>query len=275
MIIALHGLSTMHCNLKTEIRIAKELGFGGIEIVASKLIRFIENEGSLSDLKAMMNDADVVPVAINAIKDVEVQSTCERNKVIEETKLLSRTAQELGCPTIQLVPFCSLDGRPLEDILKLTAMNIKEIAKIGQEFNVRYQLEPIAFSGIHSLKDSLKLIDIVDEPNVGMVIDFWHLWAGGETEPEEVAKLDKEIIYGIHFCDGKKNPKGAEWDEAALRSYLPGDGDMDVQAWVDAVKKTGYEGSWSSELYSPKHWEYDLMDIAKETKLRMENYILN
>ena len=275
MIIALHGLSTMHCNLKTEVRIAKELGFGGIEIVASKLIRYIENEGSLRELKSLMDEANIVPVGINAIKDVEVQSTIERNKVMKETKLLCNAAKAIGCPTIQLVPFCSLDGRPLEDILNMTALNIKEIAKVGQQFNVRFQLEPIAFSGIHSLKESLRLIELVGEPNVGMVIDFWHLWAGGETEPSEVAALDKDMIYGIHFCDGKKNPAGVEWDEAVLRAYLPGDGDMDVQAWVDAVKSTGYDGSWSSELYSPKHWEYDLFDIAKETKQRMEKYILN
>jgi hypothetical protein len=39
------------------------------------------------------------------------------------------------------------------------------------------------------------------------------------------------------------------------------------------VKSTGYDGYWSSELLSPKHWEWDLWDVARETKARMERYI--
>ena len=273
MIIALHGLSTMHCNIVTEIRLARELGFGGIELVADKLLRFMEHEGSLKDFKALMDEAKIVPVCINAIKDVEVQSAKERNMMLNQAEVLTNAASIIGCPTLQLVPFCSLDGRDLDDVLMLTAANIKQIAQIGQKYGVRYQLEPIAYSAIHSLKASLKLIDLIQEPNIGMVIDFWHLWAGGETEPAEVAQLNKNMIYGIHFCDGKKKGAEEDWDEAALRSYLPGDGDIDMAAWVKAVKSTGYDGSWSSELYSPKHWEYDLYEIAKETKLRMEKYI--
>lgn len=274
MVIALHGLSTMHCNIKTEVRIAKELGFGGIEMVESKLLRYLENGGNLTELRNLLKESEILPTCINALKDVEVQPSLQRSSMLQQCEVLCNAAETIGCPTIQLVPFCSLDGRNLDEVLQLTAMNIREIAKIGQRHGVRFQLEPIAYSDIHSLKSSLRLIELAGEPNVGMVIDFWHLWAGGETQPEEVAKLDNKLIYGVHFCDGKKNPPGNEWDEAVLRSYLPGDGDMDIQAWVDAVKATGYDGTWSSELYSPTHWELDLYDIARETKFLMEKYIL-
>ena len=95
---------------------------------------------------------------------------------------------------------------------------------------------------------------MADRKNVGMVIDFWHLWAGRETTPDDVAQLDKAMIYGIHFCDGKAIPKRGKWTEEGCRGYLPGEGDIPVAEWVAAVKATGYNGSWSSELLSPKHW---------------------
>ena len=158
-------------------------------------------------------------------------------------------------------------------MLALTARNVAGIADIGKRHGVRMQLEPIAWSPIHSLKQSLQLIAAAGRDNVGMVIDFWHLWAGGETTPDEVAALPGSMIYGVHFCDGMRHVEGTEWDEPALRGYLPGEGKLDIKTWVQAVKATGFDGVWSSELLSPKHWEWDLWEIARETKARMEQYI--
>jgi sugar phosphate isomerase/epimerase len=54
---------------------------------------------------------------------------------------------------------------------------------------------------------------------------------------------------------------------------LPGEGEIPIKEWVEAVKSTGFDGVYSSELLSPKHWEWDILEIARETKLRMENYL--
>jgi sugar phosphate isomerase/epimerase len=192
---------------------------------------------------------------------------------MKEAERLCAAAQALGCPTVQLVPFCGLAGRPYPEVLKLTARNVADLADLGKRYGVRFQLEPIAWSPIHSLKQSLELLDAAGRDNVGMVIDFWHLWAGGETKPDEVAALPAATIYGVHFCDGVKHEGPGEWDEPALRGYLPGEGNIPIPEWVAAVKATGFDGVWSSELLSPKHWEWDLAEVARETKARMEKYI--
>ena len=159
------------------------------------------------------------------------------------------------------------------EVRKLTAKNIAELADIGSRHNVSYQLEPIAWSPIHTLAQSLEVIDVVARANVGMVIDFWHLEAGGGTKPDEVAKLDASLIYGVHFCDGIHHSRDTEWIEKDLRGFLPGDGKIPIREWVDAVRATGFDGVWSSELFSPQHWEWDLWEIARESKMRMERYL--
>ena len=190
-----------------------------------------------------------------------------------EAERLCAVAHVIGCPTIQLVPSCGLEGREWEEVLELTARNIADIADIGKQYGVRFQLEPIAWSPIHSLSQSLEVIGKAGRDNVGMVIDFWHLWAGGETTPEEVSRLDSSQIYGVHFCDGKRREPGTEWVEVNLRGYLPGEGDIPINQWVDAVRATGFDGVWSCELLSPRHWEWDLLEIALETKARMAKYV--
>jgi sugar phosphate isomerase/epimerase len=272
MIITMHGLTTMHCNIKTDIRLAREAGYEALEIVEMKLLRYLDMGFEAKELNPLFNAYDIRPLCINALKEVERVEPKEREALMIEAERLCAAAEVIGCPTIQLVPFCGLEGRPWDEVLELTARNVADIADIGKRHGVRFQLEPIAWSPIHSLAQSLELMEAAGRDNVGMVIDFWHLWAGEETTPDDVAQLSSSQIYGIHFCDGKRHVPGTEWVEVDLRGYLPGEGDIPVQEWVDAVQSTGFDGVWSCELLSPRHWEWDLLEIAIETKARLEQY---
>lgn len=274
MIVTMHGLTTMHCNLKTDIRIASETGYEALEIVESKLLRYLDCSFAAEELVPLFEQHGIRPVCFNALKDIERVEPGEREQLMAEAERLCAAAEVLGCPTIQLVPFCGLAGRPYDEVLKLTAGNVADIADIGKRHGVRFQLEPIAWSPIHSLSQSLQLIEEAGRDNVGMVVDFWHLWAGEETTPDDVAKLDKSMIYGIHFCDGMRHEKGTEWVEVNLRGFLPGEGNIPIKDWVDAVRSTGFDGVWSCELLSPRHWEWDLWDIARQTRERMLEYII-
>jgi sugar phosphate isomerase/epimerase len=272
MILTMHGLTTMHCNIKTDIRIANESGYQALEIIADKLLRYLDTGFTSEELLTVFKSKGIAPVCINALKDIESIDCKEHNKLLWECERLCSAAEILGCNVLQLVAFNGLFGRPWKEIRELTAKNITKLADIARDHKVKLQLEPIAYSPINSLAKSLEVIEAADRDNVGMVIDFWHLWAGGGTVAGEVSKLDKSMIYGVHFCDGAK-PKDGRWDEAALRGYLVGEGDIDVGEWVAAVKATGFDGVWSAELYSPKHWEWDLMEIAVESKKRMMKYL--
>ena len=273
VIVTMHGLSTMHCNVVTEIRLARETGYDGLEIIESKLLRYLDQGFKAEELIPLFKKYDIRPICINALKDIERVEEIPRKQLMADAERLSAAAGAIGCPTVQLVPFCGLEGRPWCEVLELTARNVRDIADIGKRHGVRFQLEPIAWSPIHSLSQGLELIREACRDNVGTVIDFWHLWAGGETTPDDVAKLNSSMITGIHFCDGKRIPKGQPWTEPGLRGYLPGEGDIPIKDWVAAVKATGYDGSWSSELLSPRHWEWDLAEIALECKKRMLMYM--
>jgi len=85
------------------------------------------------------------------------------------------------------------------------------------------------------------------------VLDFWHLWQRGVT-PDDVARLDPRIIFGVDFADSL-GPAGSPSPDQRSRCVWPGDGVIPIQAWVDAVRSTGFDGWWDNELYSPLHWE--------------------
>lgn len=271
MIMTLHGITTEHSNLVTDYRIARETGYGALEIWLPKLVRYLELGYSAEDLKPLCSKTPTV--CINALKNIERVAPKEQKELLAECEQLSCVAETLGCPTIQVVPLCGLEGRGWPEVRNLTAKNIARIADIGAAHGVRFQLELVAWSPIHTLAQSLEVIDAAARDNVGIVIDFWHLSAGRGTSPDDVAKLDESLIYGVHFCDGILHEGGTEWVESDLRGFLPGEGKLPVQEWVDAVRATGFDGVWSCELFSPKHWEWDLWEIARKTKACMEQYL--
>ncbi|NLG28208.1 MAG: sugar phosphate isomerase/epimerase, partial [Chloroflexi bacterium] len=190
MILTMHGLSTMHNNLRSDIRLAGETGYEAIEILASKLLRYLDQGYRAEDLRPLLREHGVRAVCINALANVERASERGRRTLLAEARRLCVAAEALSCPTIQLVPLTGLAGRPWCEVLEQTARNVAAIADIGAQHGVRFQLEPVAWAPIHSLEGSLALIDAVERANVGMVIDFWHLWAGEDTTPDEVAQLD-------------------------------------------------------------------------------------
>ncbi len=272
---AIHTKTIWKSNLLSDIRIASEAGFGAVEMVGTKVLEYLESGNSTDLVRATLADHQIAMISINDVAHVERTDDESIARMLAETETLSQFAQSVGCDCIQLVPLCALAGRPWAEIRRLTGQNIRRIADIGARYGVKFQLEPVAWSPIHSLHQSLELIQEVDRPNFGMVIDFWHLWYGGETTPDEVARLDKDLIYHIHFCDGKKNPPGTVCDETILRGYYAGEGEVPLQDWIEAVKATGYDGWWSYELVSKKHWQMDVQEVAHMTSKLLDFHVFN
>ena len=54
-----------------------------------------------------------------------------------------------------------------------------------------------------------------------------------------------------------------------------GEGDIPLAEWVQAVKDTGYDGWWSYELVSAKHWQADTATVAAETSRLLDCYVFD
>lgn len=271
MIKTLHGISTNYCNVLTEARIASEIGYDANEFLHNKLLRYLDNGGTTKALKQRMDGYGLQTGCINALIDIERHGD-RKLEMLAEAERLTQIASDLECKNIQILAQHGIDHLKESEIMKIMTENVGEIAEIGEKYGVRYQIEVIAHTKFNSMDQALQVINTLGKKNVGMVIDFWHLFATGKTTPEDIANLNKDLIFGVHFCDGRKPNPGETWDESVLRAYMPGEGDIDIQAYTDAVKATGFDGVWSAELFSPKCWEYDLFELAQEVYENMTKY---
>lgn len=263
MITSLHGISTMHGNLITDIRLAKEAGFNSLEVFYPKFIRYLANGGTIENLKNKINDAGLTVSFLSALDHIERFETRERAALMQEAEKITQEAVQLGTDTVMVLPRTAIDHLSDKEIMDIMTDNIAAIASIGEGYGVRYMIELPAFTKFRTLQQAHEVIERVGKNNVGVVVDFWHFYASGAT-PEEVSRMNKDHIFGVHFCDGRvpKNPHDS-WDETILRSCMPGEGEIDLKRWSDAVKATGYQGAWSVELISPSIWEQDPAIISK------------
>jgi len=273
MIKALHGISTHYCNLATETRIAAETGYDGLEFLHDKLLRYLDNGGTTDSLKKNVHGYGLQTACLNALIDIERHQGSDKQQLLTEAVHLTQIAADLECPTIQILAQHGIDHLSHAKIMDIMTENIYDIATIGQRYGVRYQIEVIAHTRFNTLNQALEVIRRIGLSNVGVVIDFWHLFASGATTPDDIRRLDPSLIFGVHFCDGRKPRQGEAWQETVLRAFMPGEGEIDIPAWTEAVKATGFDGVWSAELFSPACWEMDHAILAKKVIDNMSYYL--
>ncbi|MDA3948395.1 MAG: sugar phosphate isomerase/epimerase [Spirochaeta sp.] len=274
MKLTLHGQVTLHGNILSDVRIARDAGYAALEVHTDKLARYLEAGRTARELKDALDSFGIEAAAIDIIGGIEVTDRTGRDELFERTRRLVDVAETIGAPTIQVNPFSAHDGLSVEENIRLTAINLKEIAAIGAEKGIRFQIEGAAWTPIHTLDACLRLINATGADNVGLVIDYWHFWASRGAEPAEIARLDPALIYGVHMCDGYRPAVGEPWvDERELRGVLPGDGELPVAEWTDAIKATGFDGYISGEFLNWQLWERDHLEVATDMRRRMEGYL--
>lgn len=273
MEFGLHGLLVRYSNVATDIMIASKTGYDAIELHTDKLDRYLAAGFTGKDINRLLEKNKMKVSCIDIIGGVETQEPAEFEQVMTKAELLIDTAAEIGCGTIQLNAFCELADKSVKENILLTAANIRKICALGKRKGIRFQYEGAAWTPIHSIEQCIQLVEETGMDNFGFVIDFWHFWASRGGSPEDISRLDKNMIYGVHIADGFRPDEGAPWvDETLLRGTLPGDGDIPITEWINAVKSTGYDGFYSGEILCHKLWEADLMDIASDTLSRMKKY---
>ncbi|AGT08943.1 sugar phosphate isomerase/epimerase family protein [Paracoccus aminophilus] len=286
--IMLHSLIAKDAPMALDLRLAQELGYDGIELSGAKMRAFLAAGWSEAELAARLRPFTIP--GIGFLLDIERHGTDEAS-LIADAEALFALAELAGAKGVQVltgpVSLATVQrhgqGLPVEgytgvlgllraEQMAITARNLARLADLAAERGLLVYLEALGWCPLNTISDQVELISRADRSNIRMVVDFWHAYVSGDT-PERIAKLDKDILYGVHVCDSLAHAGGLP-DEAALRNVATGEGVLPLQDWVDAVKATGYVGWWSGELFARRQHQDDSFTVAAEMKRLMEKLIL-
>lgn len=263
MKIALNGATTMHADLETDIKAAKEAGFELIEIWAAKLREFLKTK-TVSDLKNLLTEAKIEPYSINSIEHITFRNAEDYEKIKAETEELSGIAGEIGCPYVVVVPGKLPGNATKEEIIDESVRVLNELADIAEKHNVSLAFEFLGQTdcSVQTIDLCNEIVEKVDRKNVGNVIDTFHFYAGNSTF-EAIDKMNPEKLFIFHINDAEDLPKENLTD--AHRLY-PGEGILPIREIKAHFDKIGYDRMVSIEIFRPQYWNEDPFEVARKAR---------
>lgn len=279
--ISMNVTTTFHGNVVNDIAVAKAAGYGGIELQSPKLYRYLDAGYSADSLLPLLEGLEVT--GLGAVLDLERQGE-QRAEFLAEVRRMAGVAEVLGAPILQLCTgpvdwnvvkdfkagkltaadrrYRGTLGLTEDEALEAAASNVREAADIAAGHGLELYLEPLAWSNLNRHRHSLEIIERAGRGNVGIALDTWHYWTTGDTL-EEVAATPKELIKAAHISDGLDLDRVNDVpDQSVHRNVVIGGGAIPLQEWIDAIKSTGYDGWWCSEMFSDKANEHDFLKVA-------------
>lgn len=159
---------------------------------------------------------------------------------IDHTRRALDLCAELGAPHITTEPGGPLDGMSWSQGAELFVEALKPLAEHAHRLGVMLLIEPEPELLVETTDQYLEIADRVNAPSVGLNFDIGHAYCVSEDLPRAIERMAGSIRH-YHFED-----------IAATRVHhhlTPGAGAIDFAKVVDAIKKTGYDGWVTVELY--------------------------
>jgi 4-hydroxyphenylpyruvate dioxygenase len=185
---------------------------------------------------------------LQVLRDFTGAPDSERKQKREELRQFIQIAQAIGCDTIQAPASTREDcvaARIDEDL--------RWMASEAARYNMRIMYEPMAWCSVdNTLPLAWERLQRLDQPNIGLVVDLFHICAiGGDASQLDGIPADR--IYEVQLCDMAEMPpqdKQPLSEFARHQRLLPGDGIIDVDRFIDKLKSAGYSGPVGIEVFN-------------------------
>jgi sugar phosphate isomerase/epimerase len=248
------------------LALAAKTGFGGVDTLADAM-EIAETRG-IDAVHGLIEQYGVKPAVWGIPVDWK-GSDAEFEAGLTDFPRYLEFAVAVGCPR-----GCTWLPPTVEtDAAEFRAMAVERWRKIGQvaePYGVRLGLEwvgpaTLRKSGNVFLYRMDQLLELEDEIGVdclGLLVDSFHWYTAGHTA-EELATLPVEKIVHVHINDAPDRPVDEQIDGERL---LPGEGIIDLAAFLGALKTVGYEGYLGMETFSEELKALPVEEAAARAK---------
>lgn len=244
------------------VRAIAEAGWSGYGFAHHDLA-YVRDTIGFQELKSVSDELGLGHIEIELASDwwLEDRSTWEAT-----WQLLLEAATHLEATHIKVG---TAFGSPVEDLDFLVAP-MRDLAEQAEQAGTRVALEPLPFSMIGSMPQGAQLIESVNHPAAGLIVDYWHVFRAGTTLEQLSAAVPLEAIFGVELSDAAAVTVGTLFEDTRDRRTLIGEGEQDVVGFITTLTALGYTGPWGVEILSSEHRARPLgeaLQLAHETAL--------
>jgi sugar phosphate isomerase/epimerase len=243
-------------SLDNAIREIAKIGYKGVEILCDIPHAYPPefSEEQTKKIKNLISDLDIGISNLNAftlyaIGDVYHPSWIEADTKLREIRVKHTIdciylAKKLGAKNLSTEPGGPISIQKTEVgshvLLKIFAEGLKKVKTIAEENNVKILVEPEPSLLIENSEQFLRLMKTICSDYIKLNFDIGHFYCVKEDPSETILKLI-DYIEHFHLSDIAYN--------RVHYHLIPGIGSIDFKQVFDTIKKIGYKGFVTVELY--------------------------
>jgi sugar phosphate isomerase/epimerase len=251
--LGIRGLS-----LPEAIELARAAGFAGLAFNIAQAADLADAHG-VDHVRDLFARAGVRPAHWNLPLDWRQPGEEAWRAGLATLPRLAAVAAELGADRTATYMPSGSDDRPFAENLAWHVARLRPIAEILRDAGCRFGIEyigPATYRAqfrhpfVHTLAGTLELIAAIGLPNVGLMLDSWHLYTAGEAAAD-LAQLTNDQVVVVHVNDA---PAGVARDEQidTVRALPTETGVIDLAAFIGALRTIGYDGPVMPEPFSAR-----------------------
>jgi sugar phosphate isomerase/epimerase len=255
-------------DFRTRVEIAAKAGFTGMGFWHADILE-IRKKHSFEDMKHILDANGIVNVEVEWLLDW--YCTDARKAASDEIRaLLLDAAEALRARHIKIADLGN-DCADVPQMMEAFAPLCRQAAERGT--NILFEMLPAQFSHASSLDLVLALTRGSGERNGGIMLDNLHLQRIGIGSDEIVRKLKAGDLIGVEINDGARAVPLNFLDSVVNKRLLPGDGEFDIAAFLQALWAVGYDGPIGVEVLNEYMRKWDLKTAATEAFAKTQRVV--
>ncbi|MEA3251794.1 MAG: TIM barrel protein [Pseudomonadota bacterium] len=230
-------------DLRSKLEAVARAGYDGVEIFENDLLSF---DGSPSDVRALCESLGLRIVAFQPFRDFEAMPEPQRRRNLERAERKFDLMEELGTDFLLV---CSNVSPQCIDDLQRVIDDLRELAELAGKRGLRVGFEALAWGRhISDYRVAWEAVRRADHPALGVVLDSFHILSRG-FELDTLASIPADKIAFVQIADAPLLDMDVLQWSRHFRCF-PGQGRLPLEAFMQALARTGYDGPLSLEIFN-------------------------
>jgi 4-hydroxyphenylpyruvate dioxygenase len=244
-------------NFPEKLEAIAAAGFDGIEIFEQD---FIAHDGDPKEVGDMIRAMGLEITLFQPFRDFEGLPEPHRAKVFDRVERKFDLMQDLGTDLVLICSSChpeALGG------IDRSAADFNELGDRAAKRGLRVGYEALAWGRhVNDHRDAWEIVRRADHGSVGLILDSFHTLAR-RIDPETIRRIPGDKIFFVQLADAPAIDMDLLYWSRHFRN-MPGEGDLDVTGFMEAVMATGYTGPISLEIFNDQFRGGHPKTIAKD-----------
>jgi sugar phosphate isomerase/epimerase len=250
---SLNQITTYRYDLKDELFAAAAAGFTGVGLWRTKLSAYAD-EAVLS----LLHEHGLTASSVSWAGGFTGSLGFSFEEALEEARDAVRLTAMLGAETL-IVMTGGQNGHILPHCRKTVRDALLLLADEASDRGVKLAVLPMParlqqdLSFLHGIDDTLKFLDEVKHPGIGLAFDTFHLW----QTPNLLGRIAELVprTFVVQVSDSPVDPKDR------MDGRLPGQGALPLPEILHRFLAEGYQGYFDVQVWSEDVWRMPHADV--------------